>query len=202
MSRTISKQLNNYLRLDGYLLGWERGRIGQGHQASLIDQDGLITAFNWRSPKEPIAGDQLTVVLPEKGEAGKTARPILILNHTSGDRHEEVNDAKLPSTRDIMLWLAVWVLIAFAVTAAICFYATTFEMKVIVLIAAALVNWRMAIATRDIKKSEKSSLRKLEEEAVRAEIALSIWEENPRSRLPRIDIAYDDKGSPVLRQTA
>lgn len=202
MSNTIIKQLDNYLRLDGYLLGWERGQIGQGHQASLIDQNGVITAFNWRSPKEPIAGDQITVVIPEKGGAGRSARPILILNHTSGDRHEEVNDAKPASTRDIMLWLAVWVLVAFAVTAAICFYATTFETKVIVLIAAALVNWRMAIATREIKRSEKSSLRKLEEESVRAEIALSIWEKNPRSRLPRIDVAYDDKGSPVLRQTA
>ncbi len=202
MSNIISKQLDDYRRLDGHLLGWERGLVGQGHQATLIDHEGAITTFNWRSPKEPIAGDQITVVLPSKGDGARAGRPILILNHTTGDRHEEVSKAKPASTRDIMLWLAVWVIVAFAVTAAICFYANTFEIKVIVLVAAALVNWRLAIATRDIKTSEKTSLRRLEEEAVRAEVALSIWEENPRSRLPRIDILYDANGPIEYQQTA
>ena len=194
MNRTIKKRHDTYHRIDGYLLGWERGEIGKGHKATIIDSNGSITTFTWKSPKEPIAGDQVTIVMPEKGDKARFNRPILILNHTTGDRHAEINGDEPKSTRNIMLWLGLWVVIAMGIATAICYFATIFQAKVVILLAAALCNWRLAIATRDIKNAERTAQRNLDEESVRSQVALEVWQENPSSRLPRIDLQFDAAG--------
>lgn len=192
MSTKIQKRYNSYKRIDGVILGWERGKVGEGHQASIIDKGGFITGFNWRSPKDPTAGDQVTIVLPEEGVTAKPDRPILMLNHTTGDRHAETNAHDPVGWRAIMTSLCAWILIALAVTAAICFFATIFEAKIIVLLAASLVVWRLAIATRDLRLDERAARRKLDEEALRSEIVMAEWVSNTESRRPRVDLELPD----------
>lgn len=188
MSTKIQKRYNSYQRIDGVILGWERGRIGEGHQTSVIEEGGHITNFNWRSPKDPTAGDQVTIVLPEEGVTAKPDRPILMLNHTTGDRHVETNAHDPIGGRAIMTNLGAWVLIALVVTTGICFFATIFEAKIIVLVATALIVWRLAIATRELKLDERAARRKLDEEALRSEIVLAEWVSNTESRRPRVDL--------------
>jgi len=197
MSQLIAKRHNTYRRHDGAVLGWERGTVGQGHSVQVIEDDGAITPFNWRSPKDPTAGDQVTIVLPAEGVSAKQDRPIIILNHTTGDTHREVNAHDPKGTRRIMIALFVWVLTAAVITAGILFYATLAQAKIILLLATALIVWRIAIATSHLRMAERAAQRKIDEESLCTEIVIGAWEDNTESRKPRLEIEFDPTGRPL-----
>ncbi|MBS7671547.1 hypothetical protein [Croceicoccus gelatinilyticus] len=197
MSTRISKKYNTYRRFDGHVLGWERGQVGEGHQATLIEADGTITSFRWRSPKDPIAGDDVTIVLPEKGVSAKPDRPIILLNHTTGDTHVEVNAHTAKSTRRVMLEVGLWAVIASASGALLMHYGTDIQAQIILLVTAALIIFRLAIATRQLNDFERAARRRADEEEVRSETVLSAWKSNAESRRPRIKIEFDETGRPI-----
>ena len=108
MSTLITKRHNSYRAIEGAVLGWERGKIGEGHKVQVIEPDNTITSFKWRAPKDPVAGDQVTVVLPETGVSAKPDRAIMILNQTTGETHREVNAHDPNGARSIMVNLVIW----------------------------------------------------------------------------------------------
>lgn len=197
MSTIINKRHNSYRLINGVVLGWQRGKVGEGHQVQLIDESNEITGFRWRSPKDPIAGDQVTVVLPEKGVSAKPDRAIMILNHTTGEKHREVNAHDPRGARMIMAHMVIWLTIAAIIAAVLINYAIPQQAQIIVLAAAALMVWRIAIATHKLRQDERAAQRKLDEESVCSDVAMMAWEENTESRKPRLAIDYDERGHPI-----
>ena len=198
MSTLITKRHNSYRAIEGAVLGWERGKIGEGHKVQVIEPDNTITSFKWRAPKDPVAGDQVTVVLPEAGVSAKPDRAIMILNQTTGETHREVNAHDPNGARSIMVNLVVWLTIAAIIASVLINLATPAQAKIIILAAAALMVWRIAIATFKLREDEKALQRKLAEESVCTDITMSAWESNTESRKPRMAIDYDGDGNPVI----
>lgn len=198
MSKIITKRHNSYQAIDGAVLGWERGKIGEGHKVQLIEPDNTITTFQWRAPKDPIAGDQVTVVLPNEGVTAKPDRALMILNHTTGETHREVNAHDPRGARRIMVQMVIWLTIAAIIASVLINLAIPSQAQVIILLAAALMVWRIAIATFKLREDEKALQRKIDEEAVCGELVMNAWEGNVESRKPRMSIDYDVNGNPVM----
>ena len=199
MSTVIKKRHNSYKLINGVVLGWSRGQIGQGHQVQLIEPDNTITTFSWRSPKDPTAGDQVTVVLPEKGVTAKPDRAVMILNQTTGETHREVNAHDPRGARMIMANMVIWLVIAAIIAAILINFAIIpIQAQVIILLAAALMVWRIAIATYKLRQDERAAQRKLDEESVCSDVVMHAWESNTESRRPRMIIDYDSNGNPVV----
>lgn len=200
MSQVIAKRHNAYRRIDGVVLGWERGKVGEGHQVQVIEPDNSITKFRWRAPKDPIAGDQVIVVLPEAGVTAKPDRAIIILNQTTGEAHREVNAHDPKGSRTIMANMIIWLTVAAIIAAVLVNLAISPEYaKTVILIAAALMVWRIAIATSKLRQDEKAAQRKNDEEAVCSDILMGAWESNIESRKPRLVIEHDEQGNPATR---
>ncbi len=201
MNQKISKRHNSYRRIDGVVVGWERGHVGEGQKVHIVEADGKITTFNWRSPKDPTAGDQVTVVLPEEGVSAKQDRAIMILNQTTGETHREINAHDPRSARNIMARLIIWEAIALCIVSTLVILAAP-EMRIIFMLAAgAILTWRLAIATSDLRQAERAAQRKIDEEAVCTDIAMSAWEGNIESRLPRMDVSYAVTPKPGKKET-
>lgn len=199
MKKTIKRSQNTYERIYGTVLGWQRGHVGEGHQVQIISKPNNIDTINWRSPKDPTAGDQVIVVMHKEGVSAKKDRPLMILNHTTGDMHREVNAHDPKGSRRIMTKLVIWVLIAAIIAAILISYSSIEQARIIILASSALMVWRIAIATDDLKMDERASKRKIEEEAMCTEIAMEAWQDNKESRKPRLEITHDSKGNPVLK---
>ena len=194
MSKKITKRHNSYRQIDGVVLGWERGKVGEGHSVRIIDHSNDITTIKWKSPKDPTAGDQVTVVMPEDGVSAKKDRPIMILNHTNGDNHREINAHDPLGVRRIMVNLVIWETIA-AIIAAVLILSAEYPLNYIfALTAAAIIVWRLAIATSKVRASERAAQRKIDEEEVCTKVSMAAWENNTSGRLPRKIIAYDSNG--------
>lgn len=198
MSTVIPKRHNSYRAIDGAVLGWERGKVGEGHKVQVIEPDNTITSFKWRSPKDPIAGDQVTVVLPESGVSAKPDRAVMILNHTTGETHREVNAHNPYGARSIMVQLVIWLTVAAIVASVLFNLASGLQAQIIILVATALMVWRIAIATYKLRQDEKALQRKLDEEAVCTDVTMTAWEKNTESRKPRMAIDFDGEGNPVM----
>jgi len=198
MSTVITKRHNSYRAIDGAILGWERGQVGEGHKVQVMEPDNTITGFKWRAPKDPVAGDQITVVLPDKGVSAKPDRAIMILNHTTGETHREVNAHDPYGSRSIMVRLVIWLTIAAIIASVLINLAVPIQAKIITLAAAALMVWRIAIATSQLRENERALQRRLDEEAVCTDITMTAWEGNVESRKPRMAIDYDSEGNPVM----
>jgi hypothetical protein len=202
MSKIITKRHNSYRLIKGVVLGWQRGKIGEGHQVQVIEADNSITGFRWKSPKDPVAGDQVTVILPEKGVSAKPDRALMILNETTGDTHREINAHDPRGARTIMANMIIWLTIAAIIAVVLINYAIPEQAKIIILAAAALMVWRIAIATYKLREDERAAQRKLDEEAVCSEIVMNAWESNTESRKPRLDIEIDDLGNPIVSNSS
>lgn len=176
-------------------MGWQRGNVGEGHQVQIIEKNNNVTGFRWKSPKDPIAGDQLTVVLPEKGITAKPDRALLILNETSGETHREINAHDPRGARTIMFNMIIWLTIAAITGALLVHFSEPTMARIIILAAAALMVWRIAIATYKLREDERASQRKLDEESVCSDVAMTAWENNTESRKPRILLEFDESGS-------
>lgn len=198
MSEIVKMNHRTYKVTSGVILGWQRGNTGEGHKVSLIDRANSVTNFKWRSPKDPIAGDQVKIVTVIEGYNAKPDQPVMILNETSGETHREVSTIRPLNLRRVMIILSAWLGISAVIAYALIRNVGTLEAQVIILITAALMVWRIAIATYQINKSEKLSSMKVEEERACAEIAMKAWQSNTESRKPRIEIAFDTKGNPVI----
>ena len=203
MSTIIKKRHNSYRLIDGVVLGWHRGKVGEGHEVQIIDATSAVTTFRWRAPKDPIAGDQVRVVLPEEGVSAKKDRPVMILNQTTGETHREINAHDPRGSRIIMANMIIWLAIAAIIATLLINYAQMeTQARLIILVASALMVWRIAIATHKLRLDERAAQRKLDEEAVCSDVVRAAWEENTESRKPRLSIEHDDAGNPLAPNLA
>jgi len=198
MGHIIQKRHNSYNVINGVVLGWQRGNVGEGHQVQIIEESNEITGFRWKSPKDPIAGDQITVVLPDKGVTAKPDRALIILNETTGETHREVNSHDPRGSRMIMANMIIWLTVAAIVGVILLNFASPVQSQIIILSAAALMVWRIAIATYNLREDERASQRKHDEEAVCSEVVMNAWESNTESRKPRLAIEFDESGKPLI----
>lgn len=176
MNMQISKTWNSYVRHDGYVMGWERSEeAGVGHKVTMLNQDGDPITFQWRASQEPVAGTRVSVVLVNQGVSIRPDRPILVLNHETGEVIREQNAPPPRGTRPIMIALWTWILAALAVSCLIIANTEGITTVILGLITAALVVWRMAIATSELKYDERSQKRIQDEEKLCLEIMTGAW---------------------------
>lgn len=184
------KEYNNYDRINGAIVGWTRGETGMGHNVQIISHNNHITHINWRAPRNPNIGDQVTIVMHKEGVSALKDRPLMILNQTTGDMHKENNTIIIKNSKIIMYKLMAWIAIAAIISFTILMYADTFESQIVILISAALIVWRLAIATSDINLNDRAIKRKNDEEALCTQIAMEEWQSNTESRKPRLKMDY------------
>ena len=182
----IRKRHNTYRRIDGIIAGWSRGEGSQ--HVTLMDHSREIHEVNWRAPEDPSAGDQVSLIMVDEGVSAKRDRPLLILNQTTGHAHREQNAPEPRETISIMFSLIGWVTIAMVIAGAIIVNTTGITMIACLLVAAAIIVWRLAIATSEIRYNEKASQRKTDEEALCSEIISQEWRSHTESRKPRLEV--------------
>ena len=99
----------------------------------------------------------------------------------------------------IMANMVIWLAIAAIIAAILINFAIIpIQAQVIILLAAALMVWRIAIATYKLRQDERAAQRKLDEESVCSDVVMHAWESNTESRRPRMIIDYDSNGNPVV----
>lgn len=182
----IRKRHNSYKRIDGIIAGWSRGEDVQ--HVTLVDNQRDLHEVNWRAPEDPTAGDQVSLIMIDEGVSAKRDRPLLILNQTTGHAHREQNAPEPRETASIMLSLIAWVAVAMIITGAILANTTGITMITCLLAAAAIIVWRLAIATSEVRYNEKASQRKVDEEELCSEIISQEWKSNTASRKPRLEV--------------
>jgi hypothetical protein len=172
----IRKTWNTYKRHDGYIMGWERSEeLGTGHSVRMLDQEKNTITFQWRSSSEPVAGQRMSVVMVEDGVSVRPDRPVMILNHDTGEVIREQNAPPPRGTRPIMMALSVWVLIATSVACLLIAYTEGRTMVIYTLMATAFIVWRLAIATSELRYDEKAQKRIQDEEKLCLEIMTGAW---------------------------
>ena len=185
-NQIIQKRHNAYKRLDGVIASWSMGDDVQ--RVTLVDEDRELHEVNWRAPEDPTAGDQVSLIMVHDGVSAKRDRPLLILNQTTGHAHREQNAPEPRGTASIIFSLIGWIAIAMIVSGAIIANTTGLTMLIFLLVAAAIIVWRLAIATSEVRYNEKASQRKLDEEALCSDIISNEWRSNTASRKPRIEL--------------
>ena len=176
MNEIIRKTWNTYKRHDGYVMGWERSEEpGVGHHVSMLDQDKQTIEFQWRSARDPEAGQRISAVMVETGVSIRRDRPILVLNHDTGEVIREQNAPPPRGTRPIMLALTIWTLAALAVSCLIIANTEGLTMMVLTLAATAMLVWRLAIATSELRHDERAQKRIQDEEKLCLEIMTGAW---------------------------
>lgn len=185
MSQEIKKRHSSYTRHDGFISGWERRSDGKGHVAVIEDKEGDSTTFRWRDAEEPKAGATISVIMPRTGVTVKHERPLLILGHDSGTVFREQNAPDPRGTKDIMFWLITWILGAMFVSGIIIYNSEGLTMQVLLLLAAAFIVWRLAIATSELRMDERAQQRLRDEETLCLEIVTSEWRLANMERLER-----------------
>jgi hypothetical protein len=186
----IETRHNSYERRDGCVVSWERGFGGEGHNVTMTDLEDNLTQFNWRAPNDPIAGDQITVIMPATGVSAKQNRPLMIMNQTTGEYFRQQNAPDPAGTRKIMSKLILWTLIALVISGAIIANTTGMTMLILQLAAAAIIVWRLAIATSDLRADERINQRKEDEEKTCMGVLAGEWQRSPQARKPRIDVSH------------
>lgn len=176
MNDIIRKTWNTYKRHDGYVMGWERSEeSGVGHNVSMLDQDKNTIHFQWRAASEPVAGQRMSVVMVEEGVSIRPDRPILVMNHDTGEVIREQNAPPPRGTRPIMIGLSIWVLAALALSCLIIANTEGITQIALALVAAAFVMWRLAIASSELRYDERSQKRIQDEEKLCLEIMTGAW---------------------------
>lgn len=173
---TISKTWNTYTRHDGYLMEWEKGEAADGHRARMMDSDGQTVTFSWRGELDPLAGSKTSVVMVKSGVTTRPDRPVLVLDHDRGFAYRELNAPPPRGTRPIMFSLTVWMLFALGISIVLDAHAPTpLYFAVFTLVAAALMVWRLAIATSELRMDERARDRIRDEEKLCLEVMTSEW---------------------------
>lgn len=176
MNDIIRKTWNTYARHDGYVMGWERSeQDGVGHNVSMMDQDKNPITFQWRAPSEPKAGQRVSVVMVKDGVSIRPDRPVMVLNHDTGEVIREQNAPPPRGTRPIMIALSIWVLSALAVSCLILANTEGLTTVVLTLLATALLVWRLAIATSELRHDERAQKRIQDEEKLCLEMMTGAW---------------------------
>lgn len=176
MNDIIRKTWNTYKRHDGYVMGWERSEeAGVGHTVSMLDQDKNTITFQWRAASEPAAGQRMSVIMVEEGVSIRPDRPIMVLNHDTGEVIREQNAPPPRGTRPIMISLSIWMLVALAVSCLIIANTEGITMMACTLLATAFLVWRLAIATSELRYDERSQKRIQDEEKLCLEIMTGAW---------------------------
>lgn len=176
MTDIIRGGMTSYVRHDGYIMNWERSdEKGDGHQVTMLNDQRETISFRWRSSSEPVAGQRISVLMVDKGVSVHPDRPLLILNHDTSETIREQNAPSPLGTRPIMIWLSIWVLSALAVSALIIAHTEGITMMALTLLATAIVVWRLAIATSDLRYDERAQKRIQDEEKVCLETMSSAW---------------------------
>lgn len=176
MTQIIKKTWNTYKRHDGYIMGWERSEEpGVGHKVSILDELNHPIDFQWRSNIEPEAGQRVSIVMVDEGVSTRKDRPILVMNHDTGEVLREQNAPPTKGTRSIMISLWIWVLSAMAISSLIIANTTGVMMMSLTLLATALIVWRLAIATSELRYEERAQKRIQDEEKLCLEIMTSAW---------------------------
>jgi len=171
----ITKTWNSYDRHDGYVMGWERDDSSDGHHVTLMNSDGEPIGFRWRSAEEPVAGGALSVVMVKDGLTLRADRPVLVLEHDTGKVMREQNAPPPRGTRPIMLALSIWMMAALGIGLIIIAHTTGLTFAVCTLLTAALLVWRLAIATSEVRLDERAWTRIREEEKLCLDIMTSEW---------------------------
>lgn len=175
----ISKTWNTYERHDGYLMEWEKGEASEGHRATMMDSEGETVTFRWRGELDPQAGSKTSVVMVKSGVTTRADRPVLVLDHDRGFAYRELNAPPPRGTRPIMLSLTIWMLFALGISIVLDANAPTgFYFTVFTLVAAALMIWRLAIATSELRIDERARDRIRDEEKLCLEVMTSEWRLN------------------------
>lgn len=176
MNELIRKTHNSYRRHDGYIMGCERAEEPGGvDQVSIMDQERNLISVPWRAGHEPKPGQRVSVIMVEKGVSIRPERPILVLNHETGDIIREQNAPPPRGMRPIMISLSIWVLLALAVACIIIAQTEGLTQLVLILAATAMVVWRLAIATSELRHDERAQKRIQDEEKLCLEIMTSAW---------------------------
>lgn len=181
----IGRTYNSYRLIDGVILSWDRGTPGAGHSTVIIEKNHQQESFTWRAPHDPNVGDQVSIIMPYEGLTTKKDRPLIILNHTTGEYFREQNAPDPIGFKRIMSRLIIWVAIAMIISAAIILNAEPPLMQLFLLISAAMIVWRIAIATSDLRYDDRATRRKHDEDALCLEMLTRQWEQHG-PRLPRI----------------
>lgn len=198
----IQTRHNSYERKDGFVVSWERGFSGEGHTVVMTDLEDNLTSFNWRAPQDPTAGDQITVIMPATGTSAKQNRPLMVMNQTTGDYFRQQNAPNPVGTRAIMTSLISWIVVAMIISGAIIMNTEGITMLVLQLVAAAIIVWRLAIATSELRADERANQRKADEEATCMGVLAGEWQRSPQARKPRIDVSHllPDTDKPVEQE--
>lgn len=176
MNDIIRTTWNTYKRHDGYIMGWERSEEqGVGHNVSMLDQDKNTITFQWRGGDEPAAGQRVSVVMVEEGVSIRPDRPIMILNHDNGSVIREQNAPPPRGTRPIMIALWIWILSALSISCILVANTEGVTMIAIALVSAALVVWRLAITTSELRYDERAQKRIQDEEKMCLDIMTGAW---------------------------
>ena len=186
----INTRHNSYERKDGYIVSWQRGHPSEGHDVVMMDPENNLTSFNWRAPENPVIGEQVTIIMNATGISAKQNQPLMIMNQTSGAYFRQQNAPNPAGTKAIMSRLITWVLIALIISVCVIANATGITMLVFQLVAAAIIVWRLAIATAELRADEKINQRKSDEESTCMAILAGEWQKSPQSRKPRIDVSH------------
>lgn len=176
MNDIIRKTWNTYKRHDGYIMGWERSEEqGVGHSVSVLDQEKKTITFQWRSSTEPKAGQRVSVIMVEDGVTIRPDRPVMVMNHDTGEAIREQNAPAPLGTRPVMIRLWIWLLAAFAVACLLTAYSEGVTRMAIILMSGAFVVWRMAITTSELRYEEKTQKRIQDEEKLCLEVMTGAW---------------------------
>lgn len=177
MTDTIKTSLNTYVRHDGYIMNWVRStELGQGHQVTMMDDFRNSIDFKWRSASEPVAGQRVSVLMVKDGVSVHPDHPVMILNHDTGETIREQNAPSPRGTRPIMLSLSFWVLIILSLSSFAIAHTTGVEQMALVLLGTAVVVWRLAYATSELRYDERSQKRIQEEDKVCMETIAQAWQ--------------------------
>lgn len=176
MNEIIRKTWNTYKRHDAYIMGWERSdEDGVGHHVSVLDQEKKTIDFQWRAASEPKAGQRVSVVMVEEGVSIRRDRPILVLNHDTGEVIREQNAPPPRGTRPIMIALTTWILSILAVFCIIAAYTEGVVQMSMGLLGTAFVVLRLAKATSELRYDERAQKRIQDEEKLCLEIMTGAW---------------------------
>lgn len=189
MTGIIKKTWNSYSQHEGYIMGFERSeQPGVGHRVSVMDQEQNPITFQWRGAVDPAAGQRVTVIMVKDGVSIRRDRPVLVLNHETGDVIREQNAPPPKGSRPIMLSLWAWILIALSVACLLVANTEGLTRMVTILVAAAMLVWRLAIATSELRADDRAQKRIQDEEKLCLEIMTSEW----RASGQRIDMMRKD----------